>query len=129
MVFDIAQFRANFQEFGDTVVYPTSMITFWAGLAEKLIRPCVWGNVWSEAVSLYVAHQITIEAQDAKAASIGGVPGVSGGIANSKTVGGASVGYDTVSTSEKNAGFYNLTNYGKSFYRMMRIFGAGCRQL
>ncbi len=129
MTFDIDLFRTNFPEFADTVVYPTSMIAFWAGLAELLVPQCVWKNAWQQGMSLYVAHEITLAALNTKAAASGGVPGQSGGIANTKTVGSVSVGYDTTSTAEKNAGWWNLTNYGKQFYRLMRIFGAGCIQL
>lgn len=129
MEFDISAFRASFPEFADVTVYPNTMITFWAVLAEKLVRSSVWGTCWTEGVSLYVAHQITVGAQNEKAAQFGGTPGVSGGIANSKTVGSATVSYDSQAASEKDAGFWNLTNYGKQFIRLARIFGAGAIQL
>lgn len=129
MAFDVSAFRTNFPEFADTTVYTSTMINFWAGLAEKLVRPCVWKDCVVEGQSLYVAHQITIEAQDKKSASAGGAPGTFGGVANNKTVGSATVGYDSQSTSEKDAGFWNLTTYGKQFIRLARIFGAGVIQL
>lgn len=126
---DIPAFRTAFPEFADTTVYPTTQITFWAALAEKLVRPCIWGNVAAQGVQLYVAHEITLAAQNAKASQVGGAPGISGGIANTKTVGSVTVGYDTQSTAEKDAGYWNLTNYGKQFIRLARIFGAGAVQL
>ncbi len=129
MVFDIAVFRAAFPEFASTVVYPDAMLTFWGELAETQVRQCIWGTIWQKGVSLYVAHEITLAAQNTKASAVGGVPGVSGGIANTKTVGSASIGYDTTSTAEKDAGWWNLTNYGKQFIRLARIFGAGAIQL
>lgn len=126
---DIPNFRTEFPEFSDTVVYPTPMIQFWADLAEIQVRECVWKRVWPTGVKLYVAHELVIAAQNVKAAQNGGAPGLSGGIANNKTVGSVTVGYDSQSTSEKNAGFYNLTTYGKQFYRLAMMFGAGCIQL
>jgi hypothetical protein len=129
VTFDITVFRTNFPEFADDTVYTDSTITFWAGLAEKLVRLSVWGECWTEGVSLYVAHEITLAANAEKAANAGGVPGVMGGIAQNKAVGNASVGYDTQSTAEKDAGWWNLTNYGKQFIRLARIFGAGVIQL
>lgn len=126
---DIPAFRAAFPEFADTTVYPTTQIAFWAGLAEKLVLPCVWGNCHTQGIDLYVAHEITLAAQNAKAAAIGGSPGQQGGIANTKTVGSVSVGYDSMSTSEEKAGYWNLTNYGRQFIRLCRIFGAGAIQL
>lgn len=129
MDFDSGAFRVNFPEFADTVAYPQSQIDFWAGLGALLIRPSIWKNAWQQGMSLYVAHEITIAGQNSKIAASGGMPGTSGGIANTKTVGSATVGYDSQSTSEENAGYWNLTNYGKQFYRLVRIFGAGCVQL
>jgi hypothetical protein len=126
---DIGAFRTAFPEFADTVKYPTAMITFWAGLAEMQVRQCVWGNAWTQGVNLYVAHEITLAAQNAQSAASGGVPGTSSGVANSKTVGSVSVGYDSTVTSEKDAGYWNLTNYGKQFIRLARMFGARPIQL
>lgn len=129
MEFDIPEFRTSFPEFADPVIYPTRQIEFWAGLATKLVLPCVWKSCWNEGVSLYVAHEITLAAQNAKAAKFGSAPGTFGGVANNKTVGGATIGYDSTSTSETGAGYLNLTNYGKQFYRLVKIFGARPIQL
>lgn len=129
MTFDIPAFRTAFPEFADTVMYPTSMIEFWAGLAVLQVRPCIWKNVWNQGVSLYVAHEITLAAQNTKVGGAGGAPGTFGGIPSNKTVGSVSVGYDANATSEKDAGFWNLTNYGKQFFRLTQIFGAGAIQL
>lgn len=125
----IADFRAEFPEFSDVAVYSDSQITFWATIAEKMVVACIWDDMYEFGVKLYVAHEITLAAQNAKAAASGGAPGQSGGIANSKTVGSVSVSYDSTVTSEKDAGWWNLTNYGKQFYRLTQIFGAGCIQL
>lgn len=129
IVMDIPGFRAAFPEFTDTTVYPTAQITFWATLAERQVRECVWKSSRPLGVQLYVAHEITLATQNTKAAQTGGVPGSQGGIANSKTVGSVSVGYDASTTTEKDAGYWNLTNYGKQFIRLARLFGAGAIQL
>lgn len=129
MTFDIGAFRTAFPEFADEVTYPTPMIEMWAGLAVMQVRSCVWKTATTLGQRLYVAHELVLAAQNAKAAAVGGVPGVSGGIANTKTVGSVTVGYDTTSTAEKGAGFWNLTNYGKQFWNLCRIFGAGAIQL
>lgn len=126
---DIPAFRAEFPEFSDTTVYPTEQITFWASIAEKQVRKPVWCDMWETGVKLYVAHEITLAAQNQKASQTGGSPGQSGGIANNKTVGSVSVGYDAATTTEKDAGWWNLTNYGKQFIRLARMFGTGAIQL
>lgn len=126
---DIGAFRTAFPEFSDTTKYPNTLITFWAGLAEKLVLPAVWRDCYAQGVQLYVAHEITLAAQNSAAAVVGGTPGQQGGIATTKTVGSVSVGYESENTSEKGAGYWNLTNYGRQFFRLVRIFGAGAIQL
>lgn len=126
---NIPAFRSAFPEFTNTEVYPTAMIEFWADLAECQVRKCVWKKKWAAGVNLYVAHELVLAAQNVRTAKFGGAPGTFGGIANNKTVGTATVGYDSVSASEKDAGYWNLTNYGKQFYRLTQIFGAGALQL
>lgn len=126
---DITVFRTNFPEFADTSVYPNAQITFWATLAEKMLPQQLWGDVWTNGVQLYVAHEVVLAAQNVKTAQVGGAPGQSGGIANNKTVGSVTVGYDSTTQSEKDAGWWNRTTYGQQLYRLIKIFGAGCVQL
>lgn len=127
--FDIGKFRTSFPEFADTSEYPPTMVDFWLTLAEKQVRQKVWCGCWVQGVSLYLAHELVLAAQAAKSAKAGGVPGTMGGVPNTKTVGSVTVGYDSESTSEKDAGYWNLTNYGKQFIRLARIFGARPIQL
>lgn len=126
---NVPAFRQAFPEFSNTEVYPTAMVDFWAALAEAQVRQCVWKTQWSVGVNLYVAHELVLARQNTKTAKFGGAPGTFGGVANTKTVGTATVGYDSVTTGEKDAGYWNLTNYGKQFIRLARIFGAGAIQL
>jgi hypothetical protein len=126
---DNTQFRLDFPEFSDTAKYPDSQLNFWSGVAELQVRECVWKTMWTQGVKLYVAHEITMAAQNVKTAAVGGTPGTQGGIPNNKTVGSVTVGYDSQSNSEKDAGWWNNTNYGKQFIRLARIFGAGAIQL
>lgn len=125
----IADFRAAFPEFSDAAKYPDAQLTFWASVAEKMVKSDVWQDMYENGVFLYVAHEITLAAQNKKAATVGGPPGQQGGIANTKTVGSVTVGYDSQVSSEKDAGFWNLTNYGKQFIRYARLFGAQAIQL
>lgn len=126
---DIKAFRNAFQEFESTKKYPSEMITFWSNVALAQVNQRAWCNQWATGVQLYTAHEITLAAVNAKSGLTGGVPGSSGGIANSKTVGGVTVGYDSENTSEKDAAWWNLTNYGKQFIRLAKLFGAGAIQL
>jgi len=126
---NIGAFRAAFPEFTSTEVYPSAQITLGATLAEAQVRQCVWKNQWQMGVYLYIAHEITLAAQSAKTAAFGGAPGTFGGVANTKTVDKATIGFDSQANSEKDAGYWNLTNYGKQFIRLARIYGAGAVQL
>jgi hypothetical protein len=126
---DIPAFRSAFPEFADTVAYPTETVNFWVTIAEAQVRKCRWANLWTQGVNLYVAHQIVLARQNVKAAKVGGAPGQQGGIATSKTVGSMSVAFDAANASEKDAGLWNLTTYGKQFIHLARIAGAGPVQL
>ncbi len=125
----VADFRAEFPEFSDAATYPDALLTFWATIAEQQVVECIWKTLYTFGVKLYVAHEITIARQNQQASTAGGTPGQSGGIASSKAVGAVSVSYDPNTTTEKDAGWWNLTNYGKQFIRLARMFGAGCIQL
>jgi len=125
----LANFRTNFPEFTDITAYPDSQLTFWSGVAEKLLDEDIWQDMYTDAVMLYTAHELVLARQALLSATVGGVPGQSGGIANTKTVGSVSVGYDSAGQSEKDAGWWNMTNYGKQLYRLIKVFGAGCIQL
>lgn len=118
---NIAQFRLDFPLFADTTKYPDAMVTFWGNIAEKQIIEDRWGDIYTQAVELYTAHSLVL-ATDAKI-------GKTTGLQNSKAVGDVSVGYDTTSTIELNAGHWNLTIYGRQFIRLARMYGAGCVQL
>lgn len=126
---DIGVFRSAFPEFADTTKYPNESITFWATIAETQVRKQAWCKLWTQGVMLYVAHEMVLANQNVKAAQVGGSPGQQGGIAQSKTVGSMSVTYDSANSSEKDAGWWNLTTYGKQFIHLARIVGARAIQL
>lgn len=129
MTFDVGAFRTDFPEFADTVKYPSQTIQVWAALAMVQLNQQLFGTQWVLMTQLFVAHELVMAAANEKTAEAGGSPGTFGGVANSKTVGSASVAYDSNATSEDKAGWWNLTNYGKQLYRFIRIYGAGCIQL
>lgn len=129
MSFVVADFRKTFPEFTSTEMYPDSLIAGWATIAERLVNCRIWRNETTLGINLYVAHEITLETQSIQAAKIGGTPGSQSGPVNTKTVGSVTVGYDSQQAAEKDAGWWNLTVYGKQFIRLARIFGARAVQL
>lgn len=129
MTFNVAAFRTAFPEFSSSVVYPTEMINIWVGLAAAMVDQCRWKSQWNIGVSLYVAHELVLASQNVRASKVGGSPGQQGGVASQKTVGSVTVQYDPQTSTEKDAGYWNLTTYGKQFIRLARIFGMGPIQL
>mgnify|MGYP002144695498 CR=1 FL=1 len=76
-------------------------------------------------VGLWVAHHLVIATKNQQAVDFGGQPGQSAGAMTSKSAGGVSAGYDFASVKEEGAGFWNETSYGRQFYRLSQMMGAG----
>jgi hypothetical protein len=125
MSFTVKQFRHDFPEFKDELKYTSNMVTFWSTLGGKMVSEKAFGNVHTEALSLFVAHNLALQAENIKASSKGGVVGAKAGQVASKSVGSVSVSYDTASSALPNAGHWNMSTYGKQYVSMMLIFGAG----
>lgn len=126
MAVTTASFRANFLEFGDLGRFPDWMINYYVGLSSKLINnPARWGELEDDGRMLFIAHHCVLERKALDAAEAGGVPGVSTGVINSKSVDKVSVGYDTTAGTEPGAGHWNLTVYGIRLQSLFNMIGAG----
>lgn len=126
---DIATFRADFPEFGDTTAFPNSGVTYWLTLGGKLLNASRWDDLLDTGLELFIAHNLVLERQAQKAAAFGGVPGVSTGPTSGKTVDKVTVSYDTSAAMEPDAGHWNLTIFGTRFIALARMVGAGGMQL
>lgn len=120
----VSTFRRDFPEFANVTTYPASMINFWASLGDTMLNTVRWGDLRTHGLELFVAHNITLQAQDIADAAAGGIPG-GGGLVASQSAGSVSVSMDTTSGAEQDGGNYNLTTYGKQFLRLSRIVGMG----
>lgn len=131
-----AAFRTAYPEFANTAVYSDELITYWLQVAQLALNcgtlygvwtdsPCVTGQPsWLDlGTGLYVAHYLSLEAYAIQQAATGQQPTGPSGIINSRAVGPASIGYDTVSSVEEGAGQWNLTLYGRRFYQLCQIRG------
>ena len=116
---DIAAFRANFPEFADTALYTDAVITFWSGMAEKLLVSCRWGTMLTEGIMLATAHYVTLAIDNLSAL------GISKKLVSSEGVGDVSASYDVADIAEVEGGEWNATNYGRQFLRLARMFGMG----
>lgn len=126
---DLAQFRLDFPEFSDTSRFPDPSLTFWSGMGERLISADRFGDLYTQAVELFTAHNITLAAQNAAASAAGGLPGGAGGPISSKAVGSVNVSYDNASVMLPNAGHWNQTVYGRQYIQLVRLIGQGAYQL
>jgi hypothetical protein len=126
---DIAQFRTDFPEFSNTTRFPTSLITFWSNLAEKLVSKPRWDTCYGEGVALFTAHNVALASIDAAAAANGKTPGVATGVVQSKSLGSAAISYDTQGSMQADAGHWNQTTYGRRYAWLAKMFGAGPVQL
>ena len=126
---DLTQFRLDFPEFSDTTRFPNSSLTFWSGMGERLISADRFGDLYTQAVELFTAHNITLAAQNSAASAAGGLPGGAGGPISSKAVGSVNVSYDNASVMLPNAGHWNQTVYGRQYIQLVRLIGQGAYQL
>ena len=125
----IDTFRQSFPEFADEAKYTDEMITFWSEMGTSFMNATRWGSLLTYGLYLFVAHQITLSAIDVAAADSGRTPGLTAGVISNKSVGGVSVSYDVNSTTLQDAGNYNMTKYGREFWKLMRIVGTGGAQV
>ncbi|MFG1260034.1 DUF4054 domain-containing protein [Xanthobacter flavus] len=129
MTVTATSFRTDFPEFASTGAYPDAMVSFWLGLAGKLLDPTRWGDLLDFGTELFIAHNLALAARDQKAATAGGIPGSGGGLVVSKAVDKVSVSYDTALAGVEGAGNWNLTTYGTRYIQLARMVGAGGVQL
>lgn len=125
MTVTVKTFRGAFTEFADPARFPDAMLSYWLDIASKLVNTDRWGNLSDNGVSMFAAHNATLERRAMDEADLGGIPGMSTGIVNNKSVDKVSVGYDTQGGVELDAGHWNLTIYGTRYIRLARQMGMG----
>lgn len=123
------QFRELYPSFTEAL-YPDFAVETRLALGEEFLSEKVWRKVAvrTHAVGLYTAHFLAAYGSTAAGGS-GKESGSGMGVVSSKSVDGASISYDTGSTVEQGAGFWNSTPYGRELWQLMRVFGAGAVQL
>lgn len=129
MTISVAQFRVDYPEFGSTVSYPNSQVSYWLEVAYSMLNAGRWGRQLDIGAELFIAHHVAIEAKAMAESANGGIPGTQVGPVNSKSVDKVSMGYDTGAGIQEGAGHWNMTIYGTRFIRLARMFGAGPVQI
>lgn len=125
----VSQFRELYPAFAEAL-YPDLAVETRLALGEAFLSEKVWKpqTVRIHAVGLYAAHYLAAYGSSSSGGS-GKSEGSGMGVVSSKSVDGASISYDTGSTVEQGAGFWNSTPYGRELWQLMRVFGAGAVQL
>ena len=126
---DAATFRQQFPEFSDTTAYPGDTIDLHLAVGALSLDAGVWGDLHDRGLGLFVAHNLAIDAQNQAQSLVGGVPGKVSGPQTSKSVDKVSASYDVGAVTYEGAAFWNLTSYGVRLYQLVRLVGAGGRQL
>lgn len=129
MTITAAQFRVDYPEFANTTKFPDPTVNYWLAVAYQMLNATQWGSMLDTGAELYVAHNVSLEAQASADAAAGGIPGLQIGPVSAKSVGGVSKGYDTGSSAITDGGAYNATMYGRRLLGFIQIFGAGGIQL
>ena len=99
----LTDFKALFPE---VTGYTDAYMQLYLDLATKQVNPDRFGNVTDNAIGFLTAHYITVDDT---------------ALATSQTVGGMSVQY----SNGEDMSHYNMTMYGRQYYRMMMIYGVG----
>lgn len=123
----VAQFREMFPVLTEAL-FPDSAVQIRLTMADKFFSVTRWGegDIRDYAMGLFSAHYLTANGSQTEC---GGSSGSAMGVVSSKSVDGASVSFDTSSTTWSDAGFWNATPYGRELFFLMRIYGAGAVQL
>lgn len=126
-------FRESFPQFTEEL-FPDGRVGFYLKLAAKQLSRERWGDIWEEGAHLYVAHFLTLEKAASRAKDgAGGMDAAAGAVVSrSKTVGGVSVSESragAAATANLNAGHWNDTVYGKQYWQLVQLVGAGGVQL
>lgn len=68
---------------------------------------------------LFIAHHLAVLGTGIDGGASGAAPK---GVVSSKTVGSVSVGYDTGTSAESEAGYWNATGYGRLYWQLLKKY-------
>jgi hypothetical protein len=124
-----AQFVADFPAFNNPDQYPENTIQMYLTLANASLSAPRFGQMLNIATELFVAHFLTLDYMDARSARAGNPMGQQAGAIGSKSVGGVSINYALGYDTEPGAGHWNLSTFGKRYYRICQMAGMGGVQI
>lgn len=130
MTVTLASFRQAFPEFAPEK-YPDATVTYNLGLSARLLDEVRWGELYDDGIMLLTAHNLALSPPVSAFGAAGGFVGIGvpTGIVASKSVGPVSKSIDTSVGLQDGAGLYGATSYGRRYYQLLNMFGAGGIQL
>jgi hypothetical protein len=132
-MYTIQTFRGAFPQFSEEL-FPAGRVEFYLLLARKQLNPARWDDLLPEGLGLFIAHYLTLEAEARKTKDgTGGIAAAAGPIiadSETKTVGGVSKSRSIsragpAAQAHPSAGQWNLTFYGRQYWDLVQIVGAG----
>ena len=111
-------------------MFPDSRVEFQLSLARQRLGQEKWGDWWENGCYLFTAHFLTLErVANLDASGTGGMSAAAGAVvSSSKSVGGVSKSEGragAAATGDIQAGQWNDTIYGRQYWDLLRIVGAG----
>lgn len=130
MTVTLASFRQAFPEFASDK-YPDGTVTYNLGFAARLLDEVRWGELYDDGVMFLTAHNLALSVPASASGSSGGGGGIGvpTGIVSSRSVGPISKSIDTSIGLQDGAGLYGATSYGRRYYQLLNMMGAGGIQL
>lgn len=109
---------------------PDEQVEFYLRFAAKSLNKARWDDLYEEGAYFFAAHYLTLDLDAAKSKDgTGGMSAAAGAVvSSSKSVGGVSKSESragAAATAYAEAGDYNDTIYGKRYWRLIQIVGAG----
>lgn len=129
MTVTAASFRTAFPAFASTTTYPDAQVDFWIALAVLMHDTTRWGTLLDYGIMFFVAHNLTLEFNANRAATLGQNPGAVVGPVTSGSVDKSSYSRDPGAAMDPKNGHWNLSVYGLRWKAMQRLVGAGPVQI
>ncbi len=121
----LADFRSGMTAFQDSNVFSDDDVIFYLDIANRTVNADRWKELYAKGVMLQVAHYATLAALARKEMAMGGVGGIRAGAISSETGDMLSVTFDASSVMSDGAGQWNATVYGRQYWQLSQLFGAG----
>ena len=128
---DNVEFRNVYTQFSDEVIFNDDRLDFWGNLAELRLSKDRFGDVYGYAVTLFVAHNLSLQQSYGGQGSMTGssVSSKPSGSVSQKKVGDVSISYDSSNVMLSRPGSWNETIYGLQLKELMMLYSAGGYQL